>query len=188
MEGDRHEPHPDLSQLPAYLWRRSSRAVKITAGAALVAGIALGIALAPGIRESKEERALSESQAAARDRARRVRELRAEQRPVRGLLPGAGLEAAILADARRRDLRRPVIRVDCERLPPRPNRYACLAVTADIPAGAANEAGQIGYPYRAVADPASGRFALCKIAGRAGEGAISDAPVVPVPPACGGDR
>jgi hypothetical protein len=139
MAGDRYEPHPDLSQLPAYLWRRSPRAAKVAAGAAVCAGIALGIAVAPGIHESKEERAQAEREAAARERAR-------------------------------------------------PNRYACLAVTADIPAGPSNEAGQIGYPFRAVVDPHRGRFTLCRIAGRAAEGAITDAPVVSVPPACGGDR
>ena len=186
MGVDRHEPHPDLSRLPAYLWRRSSRAAKVAAGLGVCAGVALGIALAPGIRESKQERARSEEQAAARQRAERVRRLRAEQRPVRGRLPAGGLEAAILADARRRPLQRAVRRVSCEPLPPAPNRYACLAVTAEIPAGPSNEPGQIGYPYRAVVDPARGRFVLCKIAGRAGEGAITATPVASVPRACGG--
>jgi hypothetical protein len=170
------------------MWRRSPRAAKIGAGIALAAAVALAVALAPGIRESKEERARSEAAEQARQRASRVRELRAEQRPVRGSLPAAGLEAAVLADARRREAGDPVTRAECEPLPPRPGRYACLAVTAEIPAGPANEAGAIGYPYRALVDPERRRFALCKIAGRAGEGAITADPVVPVPAACGGDR
>ena len=186
LQGDRYEPHPDLSQLPAYLWRRSSRAVKLAAGAAVCAGIALGIALAPAILESKEERARSEREAAARDRARRVRETRSEQRPVRGALPSGGIEAAVLTDARSRELPRPVKRVDCDPLPPGRTRYSCLAVTADIPASASNEAGEIGYPYRAVVYPKKGRFVLCKVVGRAGEGAITVEPVVALPPACGG--
>src|SRR5918999_6125745 len=72
---DRHEPHPDLSRLPAYLWRRSSRAAKVAVSLVVCAGVALGIALAPGIRESKQERARSEEQAAARQRAERMRKL-----------------------------------------------------------------------------------------------------------------
>jgi hypothetical protein len=187
VNGDRHEPLPNVSQLPAYLWRRSPRAAKIGAGIALAAAVALAVALAPGIRESKEERGRSEAAAEARQRAALVRELRAEQSPVRGALPAGGLEAAVLADARRREPGHPVRRAECEPLPPRPNRYACLAVTAEIPAGPSNEAGAIGYPYRAVVDPGRRRFSLCKIAGRAGEGAITADPVVTVPAACGGD-
>ena len=44
----------------------------------------------------------------------------------------------------------------------------------------------IGYPYRAIVDFGSGRFAYCKISGRPGEGGLTGELPVRVPRACGG--
>lgn len=125
-----------------------------------------------------------------------------------------GSEAADVLRARRRMLRelsgaierdaasrvpRPILRVECEPFPRsledrgahtdparRRGRYACLAVSAEVPATELNPAGAIGYPYRALADFESGRYAFCKISGRPGEGSLRARPLVTVPEICGG--
>jgi hypothetical protein len=107
------------------------------------------------------------------------------------------LEASILADARRRGLPSPILRASCEPFPktvgePAPERnpgvtigsYACLAVTSEIDRSAATTGGEIGDPYRARLDFATGRFAFCKVAGRPDP--IPD-PEVTTPRACTGD-
>jgi hypothetical protein len=108
------------------------------------------------------------------------------------------LEAAILADARERGLAGPILRAGCEPFPktvgepppehdPRATRggYACLAVTSVIDRTAANAGGELGHPYRANLDFATGRFAFCKVAGRPDP--IPD-PEVTTPRACAGGR
>jgi hypothetical protein len=115
----------------------------------------------------------------------------------------ADLAAAVAADAKARvaagELDRDVDRAQCERYPrgargedPATNlgrptgRYACLAVSADVPGTSYNEGSAIGYPYRALVDFERGRFTFCKISGKPGEGSLrSDHPVT-VPAACGG--
>ena len=108
------------------------------------------------------------------------------------------LEAAILADARTRGLPGPILRARCEPFPktvgnPPPERdpraaggsYACLAVTSEIDRSAATAGGELGHPYRASVDFTTGRFALCKVAGRPDP--IPD-PEVTTPRACAGGR
>jgi hypothetical protein len=112
----------------------------------------------------------------------------------------ADVSSAILIDARRRvaehRLRGPILRATCERFPrtvggtpperdltQTDGRYACVAVVADIQGSAGGEAGAIGYPYRALVQFDSGRFAYCKISGRPDP--IPD-PAVTTPRACGG--
>jgi hypothetical protein len=68
----------------------------------------------------------------------------------------------------------------------RTGRYACIAVTSDIPATSGNRSGVVGHPYRARIDFTNGRYAFCKIRGRPGELAVRARPPVPVPRACGG--
>ena len=63
--------------------------------------------------------------------------------------------------------------------------YACLAVTADIDRSAASTGGALGDPYRAGLDFTTGRFALCKVAGRPDP--IPD-PEVTTPGVCAGGR
>jgi hypothetical protein len=92
-------------------------------------------------------------------------------------------------------------RVECERFPraadgadpaddlgTRTARYSCLAITADAPRVENNDPSSIGYPYRALVDFSTGKFAYCKISGRPGEGSLVREIHVPVPPACGGER
>jgi hypothetical protein len=113
------------------------------------------------------------------------------------------LNAAVLDDAHRRmstgELTQTVERVECERYPravgnrdpaldpsSRSARYACLAVTADAPRTDTQNPSSVGYPYRALVEFESGRYAFCRIAGKPGEGALSTELPVRVPPACGG--
>jgi hypothetical protein len=216
---DRYEPLPGFADLPGWAWRRIGRRGRIAAGMLLVAAIAVTVALASGIREAKRENAESERRERARLEARRLRELRAEQRPRFGRLdavaptgaPAArrlearaelmeGLAAAIVADARRRVRRGrldgPILRTDCEPFPRtvegigaerdlsrRRGRYSCVAVTADIPRSEASLGGVIGHQYRVLVDFETGRYAFCKVLGRA------DAPPDPrvtTPQVCGG--
>ena len=136
--------------------------------------------------------------------------------PARGSIPArervvASAAGAVRADARERvtggELDGPIRRVACEPFPRtvtgvgaeqdparRFGTYSCLAVTTafgpntggDTESYAQSEAGLIGHPYRMRLDFETGRYAFCKISGRAGEGSIGAQPVVTVPRACGG--
>jgi hypothetical protein len=119
---------------------------------------------------------------------------------------------SVRADARKRaaagELTGPIRGVECEPFPRTtsgigaeqdPSRrfgiYSCLAVTAQFSGSTGggevapytqSEAGTVGHPYRVRIDFESGRYAFCKIAGRAGEGGLSARQVVTVPRVCGG--
>jgi hypothetical protein len=211
---DRYEALPGVAQLPAWIWRRLPPVGKV--GVALLPVIAVGLVLAlgPGIERGKDERAEAEAERIAQARAEHLERLRREQRPqfVRGE-PAASVgarerlvadaAASIQRDARGRvqsgTLSGPIRRVECEPYPRtvepsgaerdlsrRAGRYACLAVTSEINPTAEQEAGMIGHPYRLRIDFETGRYAFCKVSGRAGEGAIGGSLFVPVAPACGG--
>jgi hypothetical protein len=183
----RYDPLPDLSQMPAWLWRRLPRAGKLAVASAPVAGVIAVLALAPGIDRAKDERARTETERAAQIRAERIEQVRVEQRPrfassARGdLLEAAG--ASVLADARGR-VAKPILRVACEPFPPgaaaSTGRFACLAVTGEIGRGAT------GYPYRVLIDSDSRRYGFCKVVGRPGEAMIATQPLIPLSPSCGG--
>ena len=212
---DRYEPLPGIAGLPAWIWRRLPRAGRIGVGLLPLALVGLALLLGPGIDESKDERARAEAERLASLRAERVERLRAEQRPLfgRGAPAGTdlglraalvdGLPAAVLEDARARagagTLDGPIRSVECEPFPRSADgtgahldphrstgRYSCLAVTREVKATAVNEPGAIGHPYRVRVDFETGRYALCKVSGRAGEGAIGTQSFVPVPVVCGG--
>jgi hypothetical protein len=126
------------------------------------------------------------------------------------LVEAAG--ASVLADARARaaagELDGPIREVACEPFPrsvsgrgaeqdlSRPaGAYSCLAVTArfegsegggEQEAYAQSEAGLIGHPYRVRIDFETGRYALCRVAGRPGEGSLQARQAVTVPRVCGG--
>lgn len=115
----------------------------------------------------------------------------------RRLLSGA--TTAILVDARKRGLHGPIKRVECEAFPRtvtpsgaerdlgrRLGRYQCLAITAEVERTATQGTGVIGHPYRMQIDFESGRYAFCKVSGRAGEGSIGRTQPIGVPRACGG--
>ena len=184
----RYDPLPDLSQMPAWVWRRLPRAGRLAVASAPVAGVIAVLAFAPGLDRAKDERAHTEAQRAAQTRAERIAQVRAEQQPRFAsaepgvqLLQSAG--ASVLADARGR-VARPILRVACEPFPPgaasSTGRYACLAVTHEIGTGAG------GYPYRVLIDHDSGRYAFCRVVGRPGEAMVATQPLVPLSRSCGG--
>ena len=197
----RYDPLPDLSQLPAWVWRRLPRAGKLAVAAAPIVGVIAVLALAPGIDRAKDERAQTEAQLLAQTRAERVRKVRAEQQPRFAAGAPAGADpaarqrllaaggASILADVRRR-VAQPILRVACEPFPRHApagaGRYGCLAVTHEIAATVHTHGVATGYPYRLLIDFESGRYAFCKVVGRAGEGMIGTQPLVPLSPSCGG--
>jgi hypothetical protein len=214
VSGDHYEPLPGLTRLPAWIWRRLPRAGKVGVALLPVVAVGLVLALGPGIERGKEERASAEAERLERARAERVEHLQREQQPrfARGEPAGASLTArrrlvaeaavAVRSDARERvqagELSGPIRRIRCEPYPRtverrgaeedpsrRFGRYACLAVTVEFGPTPEQGAGLIGHPYRVRIDFDSGRYAFCKISGRPGEGAIGQAPVVPVPAACG---
>jgi hypothetical protein len=212
---DRYEPLPGLLELPGFLWRRLPPVARLGL-AGLAVGVApLAFVLAPGIQRSKEEHARSEAAESARIQRQILTDTRREQRPRfgRGRAAGAHLEArhllvaaaigSIKADASARaaagEWGGPILRVRCGPYPPsagqapadevpsmRAGRYACIAITSDIPATPGNRPGAVGHPYRARIDFTSGRYAFCKIRGRPGELAVKARTPVPVPHVCGG--
>jgi hypothetical protein len=215
MSGDRYEALPGLTRLPQWIWRRLPPAGKVGVALLPVVAIGLALALAPGIDRGKEERSSAEAERLEQARAERLERLRREQQPrFASGEPAAASRAArrrlvaetavaIRGDARARvragTLSGPIRRVQCEPFPRtedgrgahqdpsrRFGRYSCLAVTAEFGRSAEQGAGAIGHPYRVRIDFDTGRYALCKVAGRPGEGSLAQAPFVPVPPACGG--
>lgn len=214
-DADRYEPLPGITGLPGWVWRRLPQAGKIGVALLPFAAIGLVLLLGPGIDRSKDERERVQAARLAQQRAERNARLRIEQRPRfgRGVAARSDVaqRTALLADARAAveqdalervaagSLEGPVRRVACEPFPRSlddegahldpgrsSGRYACLAVTQEVPAGERSEAATIGHPYRMRIDFTSGRYALCKVAGRAGEGAPVVRPPVTVPRACGG--
>jgi hypothetical protein len=201
LSEQRYEPLPSIDQLPAWLWRRIGPRSRLVIGLALLATIAASAVLVPQLRREQRARAAAEQQARVTSHRLAVRKLEREQRPRFGRSSHAArpemvrdLEAAILADARRRGA--PALRAGCERFPktvadPPPERdprvtsgsYACLAVTGEIDRSAATTGGALGDPYRASVDFTTGRFAFCKVAGRPDP--IPD-PEVTTPRACAG--
>jgi hypothetical protein len=212
---DRYESLPGLVGLPAWVWRRLPRPAKAAVAASPLVVVALILLLGPGIDRTKDERERAEAQRLEQISERRAARQREEQRPRRrrGTAAGADLSAraalvdevaaAIAADARRRvsagALEGPIRRVACEPYPRsvaqtgahtdparRFGRYACLAVTQDVPPAERTEAAAIGHPYRVRIDFESGRYGFCKVAGRPGEGSLGTTRAVAVPRACGG--
>jgi hypothetical protein len=116
------------------------------------------------------------------------------------------LSAAVDRDAMRRfragEFTQHPNRVSCFRFPvgvpgtPDPSddpklsrgRYTCLAVTTGFASGKETTGGEIGYPYRALVNFDTGRFAFCKYSGRPGEGSLRRPLEVALPTACGGER
>ena len=212
---DRYEALPGIGALPAWVWRRLPRGGRFALAMVPVVVVALILLLGPGIDESKDERSRAEAARLAQLRAERNDRIRSEQRPKfrQGAPAGTDLErraalakalpAAVERDAKARvatgALDGPIRSVRCEPYPRTVDRsgahldpglstgrYSCLAVTTKVEATERNEAAAIGHPYRIRVDFETGRFALCRVFGRAGEGAIGTQAVVPLPAACGG--
>ena len=213
--GDRYEPLPGLLELPKFVWQRLSRTARIAVAGLALAAVVAAILLAPVIQRSSENHARAEAERSARIQSQLLEEARREQRPRFGRGRAAGKDvqarhalvasaiASIRADASTRsaagEFNGPILRVQCgpyppstggvtaDRVPSRPTgRYACIAVTSEIPATSGNRPGFVGHPYRARIDFGSGRYAFCKIRGRPGELAVRARQPVPVPRVCGG--
>jgi hypothetical protein len=137
---DRYEPLPDITRMPAWLWRRTGRGVRIAGVLLVLLLVGTAAALLPGIQDSKDERARSEERQRAAARAALARRLEREQRPhfarSAAVTPAGAparerlaaraalmdeLPGTVLADARRRvrsgSLDGPVLRVECEPFP-----------------------------------------------------------------------
>jgi hypothetical protein len=201
VTSDRYEPAPGFVELPGWLWRRTSTALKIGVGVGLVVLVAGAVVAAAASRrdaQRADDAAARRTAAVHRDE---VAKARAEQQPQFGRSQGsrtamAGVMSdAILADARSRvragALKGPILSVACERFPKtvgpvpreRNRNYSCVAVTAEIARSKGGEAGAIGHPYRARLDFSTGRYAFCKITARID---IIKHPEVTTPEACGG--
>jgi hypothetical protein len=193
---------------------RVAKLAVVAAGiAAVVAAILLAPGIQRSREERAREEAAELARIQRQEIAATKREQR--PRFDRGAAAGADLaarrrllasaEASIRADASARTaagefkLNGTVMRVECEgypraadAVPPdadparRVGRYACIAVTSEIPATSGNRAGVLGHPYRARIDFRSGRYAFCKVRGRPGELAVKAKGSVPLPRACGG--
>jgi hypothetical protein len=66
---DRYEPLPGFTEMPMWLWRKTSRGLRIAAGVFVLAAIGVTAAVAPAIDESKDERAATERREQAAKRA-----------------------------------------------------------------------------------------------------------------------
>jgi hypothetical protein len=214
-EPDRYEPLPGIFALPGWLWRRTPRLLKVTAVVALVALVVVGVAIAPDIRRSNEEQERAERAERLRLREAREARIAREQRPrfVNGPAATSGVPArrrlvdaagaTVLEDARRRHaegrLSGPIRAVECEPFPrsvsgigaedgtsERFGRYSCIAVTAEFDRSTVSIGGIIGHPYRVRVDFDTGRYALCKVAGRPGEAQLTRRIGPTVPRVCGG--
>jgi hypothetical protein len=205
LNEQRYQPMPGIDELPAWLWRRTGRRARIALGLALIAAAVLTAVLVPAIRRDQRAHAAAERHAEAARHAATVAALIREQRPRFGRSTASqrpamlgDLESAIVSDARARRLDGPILHARCEPFPktvgePPPERdprkaagsYSCVAVTSEIDRSAASAGGEIGHLYRASLDFTTGRFALCKVAGRPDP--VPD-PEVTTPRACAGGR
>lgn len=212
-EPEFYEPLPDLTAMPGWLWRKTSRPVRVALGLVLLGAIGAAVLLAPPIGESKREHEAAERRARAVRHVRVVRAQRIEQTPryretrhidpVKGATSArlaarvrliANMRSVILADARRRgragELDGPMRRVECERFP---RGVDDVRLERDLSKATARYAcvvvtsqftgGVIGHPYRSKVTFRDGAFVFCKITGRPG---VERDPEVTTPKACGG--
>lgn len=172
----------------------------LVALALAVAVAAVGVSV-PLLLDAKREREARERVEERQRQAERREEVIALQRPRYGRSPSKGraatieaINGAIVTDVARRvrsgEVETPAKRSECEKagLQERPGKTLmfCTAVTSDIEASEFSTGASVGYLYRALADPRTGRFAFCKVIGQAGEGSYTRRPPPPLSPDCGG--
>ncbi len=209
---DRYEPLPGILQIPGFLFRKlgpRGRVVAIVVGGLVLAGaVTAAIVLVPQIGETKRERAASEQRELAGAQERERLRLIAEQRPRRAVgRTGAAstpmerralvhqIEASVVHDQRARVRRGlidppPARYARCEPFQGEPAgarvvRLSCTAVTSEVLRDGI-KAGVVGQPFFARVDYGTGRYAWCKVSGRAGEGSFRRLTGVKVPRVCGG--
>jgi hypothetical protein len=201
--GDRYDPLPGITALPALAWRRLGRAGRSAVVGLLVLATGLVVWAAPRISAGEEARTRHEARArraaVRRERAR----LAADQRPHHARTPArsragavAALERAITRDARARGRAGtlpppPVRRTRCRPLAEDPRyrggiqRLRCVGETTDVAGGR----GALGFEFLGAVRPASGRLVWCKTNPAAGEKANgATLAAVPLSPACFGGR
>ena len=170
--------------VPPVPWR------KVALGAA---GLALLVAatavfVAPAIDDAKDERSAREQRELDRRAAQRRERTIRLQSPRLGEAPATASRKSVLAtltehigrDARERFSPKAAT-ATCTVFPgidPRQRRvaYRCLSATTLIDGGGDQEGarGQLGYPYRAVVDFGTNRYAFCRVNPRPSEKAIND--------------
>ena len=156
---------PRRARFPGFLWRKLGRVGRVAVALVALALLAAVIVSIPGVRDARRgnaERERRERAEAAQRKAQHEREL-VRPRPVSGARTTTALERAIDADVVAREHRRP-LRVGSTR---------------------GNRAVEIGFPYRALIDPATGAGNICRALGRPGEGSLGRLKVTN-PEACGG--
>jgi hypothetical protein len=187
----------------------------LTAVAAVLLVLAPGIREARERDRAREARERAELRQARIERLRREGRVVQVRRAPPAALAGAPaaeqrrLRRSLVADVERTvhsnsltrfregEIRQRPLRGDCEPSPRNvrrigaettlaapTQRYHCLAVTADIERQAGPE-GVIGYPFYALVDFERWSYAICRIAGRPGEGSLRHPEVTP-PRECGG--
>ncbi len=174
--------------------RPGPRALGLGAAALIALGALVAVTIVPAIDRAKRSDAAREGAQSQRLARTRAAQARAEQRARRGPIPAAAgrasarrlVERAILADARRRFVRR-AASTDCRPYlggsadGERVDKYACTAATSAIPGGR----GTLGIPYNARVDRGARRYAFCKINPVPGERGLPDPRrVVELPAAC----
>lgn len=188
-------------EVPPVPWRKLAIGTGI--GAVLCAA-ALAV-IVPAIDRGKERRAAREQAQAAAGRAAERRRIVHEQVPrharAAGLRPSraalvAQVQRSISRDAAARaragELRGPIGATTCKPAAgarPAPGRavFDCFTATGTIKASAANGAGALGYPFRAVLDYRTFGYTWCKTNPVPGEQLVPDPrSVVELPRACRG--
>jgi hypothetical protein len=173
--------------------------VALAAAGLAVAIAAFAVFAAPAIDDAKDERSAREERELAERAAQRRERMIRLQAPRYGRAPGSASRRAVVAtlsedigrDARRRFSPKAAT-ATCTIFPgldPTQRRvaYRCLSATSIIDGGGDQEGarGQLGYPYRAVVDFATNRYAFCRVNPRPSEKAINDPrKLVQLPAAC----
>lgn len=206
---ERYEPLPSPLGLPAFAWRRLPSAGRWALVVVVLAGIVAAALIIPGARSERDLRSAAEAREATFVRAERRARLEAQARPRTARGPAgerrrlvAGLEASILADARRRsalgELRGRYRSATCFGFPKRLGdpppaegtgrfvRLECVAVSSRIPTGERTTGSLVGQPFRARIDVARGRYAWCRVVQGPGELAVRRGPPLRPVRACGG--
>lgn len=192
--------------IPPVPWRKLALGAGV---GALVLGVALAVMI-PRINDGKATRAAQEraqqAKAAAANRARIIELQQPRSGSAAQLLPPAGasatevraaredflhrVESAITADAQARAAKGEMSRVQgpttcAPASGAREGVFDCYTVVRRVPKVETNAAGSIGYPFRAVLDYETFRYAFCRVEQFPGEMLVPDPnTVVQLPAAC----
>lgn len=208
----RYEPLPGLAGLPAFLWRRLSRTVRILLVLTTLALVASAVVAIPVLQTAKRRHEAVERRERAVAAARERRRLTADQQPSTAPFPGrsnrrtrpsrppvvAALEKAIARDANDR--------IRAGRLPPPLVYTTRCSPNLQLPLSSRQAAGRaggellrclavtsqgggrapfaIGFEYVATVDWPRRRLTWCKTNPAPAEGFAGAGTEVPLPAAC----